>query len=410
MKKILGIFWIIAVILVSFPRIVHAEEIDLKAKAAILIDAETGQVLYEKNAHQQRYPASITKIMTTYLAVEYGKMEDILTASDTAIDAVPRNTTHIALNYGETLSVQDALYASMLVSANETCNVLAEYISGSMEKFADLMNETANLAGAVNTHFNNANGLPDENHRTTAYDMAMITRYAMKNEKWNQLFKTESYAMPATNMNDERQFVNGHQMLLSTSDNYYKYAIGGKIGWTGDAQYTMVTVAQKDGMTLIAVILGCETGQDRYDSTLALFEYGFSFRKTTFLASQFETTEITLEKNSLIPLIATLTLEEDIPFLISPDIKVEEITYEVVTENEDNEQNFTPSLNLKYHDQILRTIPLSFNIKHATTQLILSIGILLIKLVFLCLILFILLILTVIFIGKKKGLKMKKFF
>ncbi len=410
MKKNLINLLIMIALLVSFLPTVHAEEHEIQAKAAILIDAATGQILYEKNAHDQRYPASITKIMTTYLAVEYGKMEDVLTASHAAIDAVPRNTTHIALNYGEKLSVQDALYASMLVSANETCNVLAEYISGSMEAFADLMNETAIKAGAINTHFNNANGLPDENHKTTAYDMAMITRYAMKNEQWMSLFGTEIYDMSATNMNSERRFANGHQMLLSTSDNYYEYAIGGKIGWTGDAQYTMVTVAKKEDLTLIAVVMGCETGQDRYDSTLALLEYGFSYSKETFTSDQFEPTEIKIENDSLIPSIATVSLQEDISLLLAPNMKIEDLTYEILTENQDDEQAFSASLNLKYQDQILRTVPLHIEFTHKITQLLVSIGILLVKLISLCLILLVLLIITVIIIGKKKGLKMRKFF
>lgn len=410
MKKHLWKYLIIFMLLASSIMPLHAEEIKINAPSAVLIDAETGQILYEKNAYEQRYPASITKIMTTYLAVEYGKMNDLITASEAAIDAVPRDTTHIALNYGEILSVQDALYASMLVSANETCNVLAEYISGSMEKFAELMNDTAIKAGAANTHFSNANGLPDSNHKTTAYDMAMITRYAMQNSEWMKLFGTETYSMNPTNMNDERRFANGHQMLLSTSDNYYEYALGGKIGWTVPAQYTMVTVAQKNEVTLIAVVMGCETGPDRYDDTRALFEYGFTFTKAVYPKDSFKPQEIKIGNNPLIPSTATLSLEEEIPLLLEPNIKIEEISYEILTESTEDEKTFSASLNLTYQDQILHTVPLHIEITHQITQILISIGLLLIKLILLCLILFILLIITVIIIGKKKGLKIRKFF
>ena len=158
------------------------EELNLASQAAVLLDAETGAVLYQKNMHQVLYPASITKIMTALLAVQNLQPETVLTVSQTAVNAVPRTSSHISLKAGERLTVEQALYAIGMESANDAANVLAEAVSGSLEGFAQLMTETAAQLGAKNTHFANANGLPDSSHTTTAYDMALITAAAWKQE------------------------------------------------------------------------------------------------------------------------------------------------------------------------------------------------------------------------------------
>ena len=267
----------------------RAEELSLDAESVVLMDAESGAVLYQKNMNDQHYPASITKIMTVYLAVSQGQKEQVLTASDTAIDQIDRQSSHIWLDYGEEIRLIDACYATMMASANDTSNVLAEAISGSQQEFAELMNQTAQQAGALNTHFTNAHGLPDENHYTTAYDMAMITRMAMKNEDFRDIFGAVKYSMEPTNKQEEvRYFASGNEMLKK-GEFFYPQANGGKIGWTQDAGYTMVTTAVQDDVELIAVVMKNSRKEARYTDTKALFDYGFAnYRKIVIPADRFE--------------------------------------------------------------------------------------------------------------------------
>ena len=172
--------WALVIGMIPAMPVKAEEELNLDGESAVLIDADSGAVLYEKNADDRHYPASITKIMTVYLALSQGHPDQILTATDTAIDNIDRKSSHIWLDYGEELSLKDACYAAIMASANDASNVLAEAIGGSQEEFAGLMNEAAAAAGAKNTHFANAHGLPDEDHYTTAYDICLFTREALK--------------------------------------------------------------------------------------------------------------------------------------------------------------------------------------------------------------------------------------
>lgn len=330
-----------------------ADEIEIESPSAILIDADSGQILYEKNAYEKRYPASITKIMTTYLAAAYGDLNSTLTASKEAIDAIGKNASNIGLQPNEILSFEDAVYGAYLVSANEACNVLAESISGSIEEFVDLMNETAYLSGAAHTHFANTNGLPNENHYTTAYDMAMITRFAMKNEKWMEFFTAETYTMPATNLSSERILTIGNEAALSSSPNYYPGTLGGKTGWTPDAKFTLVTACRKNDRTLIVVILGCEKIQDRYDDTRTLFDYGFKMVQNTYLAEDFIFPSAELTNEDEIIAAASFSLEEDISFLYSESIPFEDLTVDLSLRHPNNPERLSALLTLSYQNKIL---------------------------------------------------------
>jgi len=150
----------------------------ITSTSAIIMDAQSGQIIYEKNSHTRQYPASITKIMTAYLAIKNGDLNSTITMSDAAVWGIDRNSSHIALDVGEEISMSDALYAVMLMSANEAAWAIAEQVSGSLENFVQLMNDTAQSLGCKDTHFTNANGLHDPDHYTTAYDMALITKEA----------------------------------------------------------------------------------------------------------------------------------------------------------------------------------------------------------------------------------------
>ncbi|MBO5454410.1 MAG: D-alanyl-D-alanine carboxypeptidase [Clostridia bacterium] len=248
----------------------------ISSGACILIDAETGQILYSQNANERMYPASITKLLTIYLACEKGKPGDIITVSKNAVDSVPRDTSNIALDYGEKITVEDAICAAMLMSANDAANVLAEYVSGSTEEFAKLMNKTANEMGVKNSNFVNPSGLHNEEHYTTAYDFAMIVKSALANDKFMEYFSSQEYTIGTTNKKDEtRYMVTQHRMM-----HWPQYAplnvIGGKSGYTSQAMFTLVTYGEKNGKKLITVVLNSQTFTDVYKDTQTLLEYGYN--------------------------------------------------------------------------------------------------------------------------------------
>lgn len=260
---------------INTPTFSSAEEPTLAAETAVLMDAASGEVLYEKNANQKMYPASITKLMTILLALEHGKLTDEITFSQTAVSDIEEGSAHIAITEGETLKLEQVLRAIILRSANEASNGVAEYVDGSIEAFAKHMNERAKELGCKNTHFVNANGLHNENHYTTAYDMALIAKELLAHEEYRSIMSETDYEIPPTNKQTETRFLHGqHQMLNPNSIYYYEDATGGKTGFTSEALNTLVTYAKRDDIELIAVVMKCN-GAEHYTDTAALFEYGF---------------------------------------------------------------------------------------------------------------------------------------
>lgn len=257
-----------------------SSELTLTAESAILIDATTGKILYEKNSRTKQYPASITKLMTILLALEHGSLEDEITFSHDAVFSIEPGSAHIAIQEGEILTLEQVLYGIMLRSANECANAAAEYVDGSMEKFAEHMTARAKELGCENTNFVNANGLFDENHYTTAYDMALIAQELLKNETYRSMMSNTYYLIPPTNKQPEERPLHGqHQMLNENSLYYYEPAEGGKTGYTVEAQNTLVTYAKQGDTELIAVVLKCN-GAQHYVDTKTLFEYGFANYQT----------------------------------------------------------------------------------------------------------------------------------
>lgn len=253
----------------------------LASEAAILMDAETGQILYEKNMYKPLYPASITKVLTGLLALESLSPEQVLTVSQTAVNAVPRTSSHIALQPGEQITVEQAMYALGMESANDAANVLAEAVSGSLEEFARRMTEKAFSLGARNSQFTNANGLPDSNHYTSAYDMALITAAALKVPEFTRYFSTVEYLFAPTNLSDARPFTNKDR-LLPGGQYYYEGVLMAKTGWTTAAQGTFVAAVRRGDTTLIAVTLKSPLLEDKYRDTRTLMDFGFSqFQRVT---------------------------------------------------------------------------------------------------------------------------------
>ena len=249
---------------------------ELASDCAVLMDAATGQILFEKSGGERVYPASITKIMTALLAVENTRPYEVITASKQAVAISEPASANIGLQAGEELTVESGLYALMLKSANDVANVLAEHVAGSQQAFADMMNEKARQIGATDTHFANAHGLHEEEHYTTARDMAIITRYALRNGDFAHYFGAESYTMPATNLHaGEREFSNQQYMLVSSNDLYNSLVVGGKVGLTTLAGHTMSSVAVKDKRTLVCVVMHSSSRLDKFEDTEKLIDYGF---------------------------------------------------------------------------------------------------------------------------------------
>ncbi len=254
----------------------------VEAPSFCVMDISTGTILYERNMDEINYPASITKIMTALLAVENCSLDEIVTFSEKAVYGNEGDTSHISRDIGEEMTMEESLYGMMLESANECAWAIGEHIAahvgGSMEQFTKMMNERAASLGCTNTHFNNPNGLPDEDHWTSAHDMALIAAEAYKNETFRVIAGTKSYTIPPTNKHEaETPLHNHHKMIYPFHGDYaylYDYATGGKTGYTNAAGNTLVTFAEKDGMSLVCVVMREQT-PNHYVDTRTLFDYCF---------------------------------------------------------------------------------------------------------------------------------------
>lgn len=260
------------------------------AQGAILMEAETGTILYEKNIHEKLYPASITKILTCLIGSERCSMNEMVTMSHDAVFSIPRDSSNIGLDENEQITVEQCMYGILVGSANEAANALGEHISGSMEAFAELMNEKAKELGCLNSHFVTTNGLHDEDHYTTPYDMAVIARSFFDNELLCKMSSTPTYYIPQSpTQPDDDLYVNTHNKFLYPNGKYYQeYIVGSKTGYTDVARQTLVTCAEKDGMKLICVVMK-EESPNQFEDTISLFEYGFAnFQKLNIAANEKE--------------------------------------------------------------------------------------------------------------------------
>lgn len=288
MKRQLTAFLCIFILLFSFfvaPAQVQATDTatekawpdgpNVYADAAIVMEASTGLILYEKNIDHAYYPASITKIMTALLAIENSNLGEVVTFSKNAIYDVDLDSSRIGIDVGEQLTMQQCLYAILLESANEVTYAIAEHIAGNIDAFADMMNKRAEEIGCTNTHFVNPHGLHDDNHYTTAHDMALITREAMKNETFRKIFGTRTYQIPPTNIQPETRYLRNHHKFVLKQDYLYDDCIGGKTGYTSVAKYTLVSVAKRGDLELICVVMHDDSNEHQYTDTAKLFDFAF---------------------------------------------------------------------------------------------------------------------------------------
>ena len=281
MKK--RIFLIFLFIFLLYSSCVSAvSNVEINSPAGILVEESTGKILYEKNAHEKMYPASTTKILTALLVLENGNLEDTVTVSEEAVNSLSDGYVTPYISSGEKLTVDQLLNVLLVPSGNAAGNALAEYISGSIDEFVNLMNSRAKELGCTNTHFTNPYGKHDENHYSSAYDLYLIAKEAMKYEEFRTIVAKPTYSLAPTNRysKDDRLLYSTNDLVKPSSNNYYEYALGIKTGFTSYAKDCLVAAAQKDNMTLYAVILGADESSSgvsyRYIDSKKLFDYGFN--------------------------------------------------------------------------------------------------------------------------------------
>lgn len=297
MKKFkLIIFTILFALIFSLFSFCSADEtsgLNIYSPSAILIESSTGKIVYEKSAYEKMYPASTTKIMTAILVLEHCNLTDTAIVSTNAVQSVPYSYSTAYLQIGEELTIYQLLNVLLIASANDAANVLAEHVAGSIESFSSMMNTKAAELGCLNTNFVNANGIQNENHYSTAYDLAIIARYAMQNETFRNIVATKEYTLPSTNKwtENNRYFSNTNQLLKPDSrdavDNYYyEYCNGIKTGYTNAAKECIVASIKKDDLEFIVVTLGSDKTDNglsqRYLDCKTLFNYAiqnYSTRK-----------------------------------------------------------------------------------------------------------------------------------
>ena len=258
---------------------ININDITTNSSSCLLMDAKTGKIIYAKNAYEKMYPASTTKLMTAILTLENCKLTDTAIVSHNAIYSIPVGYSHASLKEDEELTIEQLLNVLLIPSANDAAIVLAEHISGSVEKFSKLMNEKAKSLGCLNTNFVNPNGIQNKNHYSTAYDLALIGKYALKFPDIKRIAMVKQYTLPTTNKYDKTDRIFNATNGLINDDvlnkNYYEYATGLKTGYTDASGYCIVSTAKKDDKELISVILNSDSISKRYSDCKTLFNYGF---------------------------------------------------------------------------------------------------------------------------------------
>lgn len=327
------------------------EDPDIRAKAALLVEAETGTILYDKNCHDELSIASTTKIMSALLvfeAIDRGelRLDQSITATASALRGLPEDGSTADIVEGETLTVEQLLYCMLVISANETCNILGEVVAGSVEGFVERMNQRAQELGCQNTHFANTTGLTQSGHYSSAYDLYLITRQAMQYDEFMTMVNTKSYEIPPTNKTEEERVLHSTNALISNwrlAGYLYSGAQGIKTGSTDAAGQCLVSSAVRGSRTLISVVLGAERVEkengsgyivESFTETARLFDWGFD----NFSAQQ------VLDKNELVQEVqVSLSKEvgsvavhpaEDASAMLPKDIDISALTRTVTLDND----------------------------------------------------------------------------
>lgn len=269
----------------------------IHSEAAFLLEANTGVVLYSKNMNKHLYPASTTKIMTVLLAAEHSNKDDMVKFSYDAVFSLDPGSSNIGIDPGQSMPMEECMYGIMVGSANEVSNAVAEFVGGSIEGFADMMNKKVEELGLKDTHFVNPNGLPNKDHYTSAHDLAYIAREYFKNDYISKIGNTSNHHFIATSTQPDDFYIRNKHKLIN-GDIKYEGIKGGKTGYTTEANETLVTCAERDGMKLICVVLNADSPY-QFTDTVELFDYGFNNFQVSNLSTN--ETRYSIKSNNIFP-------------------------------------------------------------------------------------------------------------
>lgn len=339
MKKSMILFFITILILFNTSFVfATSEKPTIISQSALLMDNKTEKILYAKNENTKMYPASTTKIVTAILTLEMCNLDDVVTVSYDAVMSIPEGYSSASLQIGEQLTVEQLLQLLLVHSANDAANTLAEHVGGSVESFVSMMNTKVYELGLVNTHFTNTFGMHDDNHYTTAQDLAMIMKYCMKNENFRKLAGSASCAIPATNKYDVRRYNSTNELINPNNSNYYPYLTSGKTGYTSQAGDCLVSCSYQNNFELICVILGGKTVNGvstRFSETKILYDYGYDhYSIQTLLEPNFPVTKIEIQNGTKETKNLDLLANDSIQALIENTIDINDLAFEInLTEN-----------------------------------------------------------------------------
>lgn len=319
------------------------ESMEVQAEAALLMDADTGNILFEQNGSEKVYPASTTKMMVAVCvmrAIDEGTltMDTKITAQDDCWEGLTSDSSNANIQPGEVMTVRELMDCLMIPSANEAANILGEEISGSISAFVQLMNETAAELGCTNTHFVNTHGMHDDDHYTTCEDLAIIAQEVLKYDDLREIVATEEVYIDATNLSEQRHYFNTNGLLSNLRYRGYVYSkcIGIKTGSTDEAGYCLVSAAEDNGQTLIAVVMGCENPTDedgniqrlQFSESSRLLEWGFENFHIIDLIDEtkvYGTVEVTMSDVDSVSLVADGTISAQLPIDITTDMVTQKI-------------------------------------------------------------------------------------
>lgn len=347
-----------------------APAVDISASGAVLIDSVSGSVLFESNSDAHLDPASLTKIMSVYLACTKLDVTATVTMSDTAFQTYSHDSGVLWIKSGESMTALAAEYASLLYSANDTTAMLAEAVSDDQDTFVTLMNSTAASLGMGNTNFQNIFGLNNENNYSSAADLAKLVQAAIKNVTFKKIFESAGYVMEATNMTESRPIGNDCEFLPG-QDNAYENATGCKIGSTVEGGYALAASAESNGTSLIAVVLGETDEATAYADAQKLFEYGFNnYHTVTLSGADVGTKTIEVYVGKKHNYDVEFTSNSEFSILLPASIDKSQITMDMVTANEDSEDpnQITASVVFSIDGKEIGSVPMTAKITDVSDQ------------------------------------------
>ena len=305
---------------------------DINAESALLIDNKTNKVLYSKDMNRKMFPASTTKILTAILVLENHSLDEKVTASYNAVMTIPSGYSTASIQIDEVLTVEQLLELLLVHSANDAANVLAEYTGGSIDSFVAMMNTKINELGLSDTHFTNPYGLQDNNHYTTAHDLAIIMQYCLKNDDFRKIAGQASCAIPSTNKSEPRKYSSTNELLIAGNSNYYPNLIAGKTGYTSEAGECLVSAAYNDNLELVGVILN---SNNRFKDTRSLYNYGYTnFSIKNIVNEKDIITNVEVKNATKDTKKLNLLVSEDIPVLANNSDDLSKIEPQITLNND----------------------------------------------------------------------------